>query len=245
MYLFLFFANTGRERPADSWRSIQFLHVKLWPWSTRCDWDEQQEKTKTEENNRWRRRAWRCWWRYSRRKWNPGNRPTNIFFFFCQNNFLPFFIFIRWTNCLIFILLSEWRSSSCTNPRRFICHWPVTPGLLGNKESRVCRVPKTSSATKRTPVYTQLSNRYIISCPKYFNSHLHLTHMGKKILQCLIFIVPTSIKLPENMKPRYLEDEGLYVGERPPVSLTNENILENRILKMEEVTSANKPKFPE
>ncbi|XP_034566120.1 coiled-coil and C2 domain-containing protein 2A isoform X2 [Notolabrus celidotus] len=46
--------------------------------------------------------------------------------------------------------------------------------------------------------------------------------------------VPTSIKLPDNMKPRYLEDEGLYVGERPPVSLTNENILENRILKMEE-----------
>ncbi|XP_041790997.1 coiled-coil and C2 domain-containing protein 2A isoform X1 [Chelmon rostratus] len=46
--------------------------------------------------------------------------------------------------------------------------------------------------------------------------------------------VPTSVKLPENMKPRYLEDEGLYVGERPPVSLTNENILENRILKMEE-----------
>ncbi|XP_051232359.1 coiled-coil and C2 domain-containing protein 2A isoform X2 [Dicentrarchus labrax] len=46
--------------------------------------------------------------------------------------------------------------------------------------------------------------------------------------------VPTSIKLPENMKPRYLEDEGLYVGERPPISLTNENILENRILKMEE-----------
>lgn len=46
--------------------------------------------------------------------------------------------------------------------------------------------------------------------------------------------VPTSIKLPENIKPRYLEDEGLYVGERPPVSLTNENILENRILKMDE-----------
>lgn len=41
------------------------------------------------------------------------------------------------------------------------------------------------------------------------------------------------------MKPRYLEDEGLYVGERPPVSLTNENILENRILEMEEVISNN------
>ncbi|KAM8887666.1 coiled-coil and C2 domain-containing protein 2A isoform 1-T1 [Synchiropus picturatus] len=46
--------------------------------------------------------------------------------------------------------------------------------------------------------------------------------------------VPVSVKLPENMKPRYLEDEGLYVGERPAVSLTNENILENRLLKMEE-----------
>lgn len=108
-------------------------------------------------------------------------QPIYIFFF-CQNYFLPFFICIRWTNCLIFILLSEWRSSSCTNPRRFICHWPVTPGLLGNKESRVCRVPKTSSATKRTPVYTQLSNRYIISCLKYFNSHLHLPHMGKNYI---------------------------------------------------------------
>uniref|UniRef100_A0A3Q3AMX4 Coiled-coil and C2 domain containing 2A n=1 Tax=Kryptolebias marmoratus TaxID=37003 RepID=A0A3Q3AMX4_KRYMA len=45
---------------------------------------------------------------------------------------------------------------------------------------------------------------------------------------------PTSVKLPENMKPRFLEDEGLYVGERPPVSQTNENILENRILRAEE-----------
>ncbi|XP_068174546.1 coiled-coil and C2 domain-containing protein 2A isoform X2 [Antennarius striatus] len=46
--------------------------------------------------------------------------------------------------------------------------------------------------------------------------------------------VPTSLKLPENVKPRYLEDEGLYVGERPPVSLTNENLLENRFLRVEE-----------
>lgn len=47
--------------------------------------------------------------------------------------------------------------------------------------------------------------------------------------------VPTSIKLPENVKPRYPEDEGLYVGERPPVSRSNENMLENRVLKTEEV----------
>ncbi|XP_049575241.1 coiled-coil and C2 domain-containing protein 2A isoform X4 [Syngnathus scovelli] len=46
--------------------------------------------------------------------------------------------------------------------------------------------------------------------------------------------VPISAKLPENMRPRYLEEEGLYVGERPVVTPTNENILENRILKMEE-----------
>lgn len=47
--------------------------------------------------------------------------------------------------------------------------------------------------------------------------------------------VPTSIKLPENMRPRYLEDEGLYVGERPHVSVANENVLENRVLKTKEV----------
>ncbi|XP_058266424.1 coiled-coil and C2 domain-containing protein 2A isoform X2 [Hemibagrus wyckioides] len=43
--------------------------------------------------------------------------------------------------------------------------------------------------------------------------------------------VPASRKLPENLRPRYLEEEGLYVGERPYVSLTNQNILENRIVK--------------
>lgn len=47
------------------------------------------------------------------------------------------------------------------------------------------------------------------------------------------------------MKPRFLEDEGLYAGERPPVSLTNENILENRILKTEEVMSDNMPDYSE
>uniref|UniRef100_A0A8C2CZM5 Coiled-coil and C2 domain containing 2A n=1 Tax=Cyprinus carpio TaxID=7962 RepID=A0A8C2CZM5_CYPCA len=46
--------------------------------------------------------------------------------------------------------------------------------------------------------------------------------------------VPASSKLPENVRPRYLEEEGLYVGERPHVCLTNQNILENRILKQAE-----------
>lgn len=52
---------------------------------------------------------------------------------------------------------------------------------------------------------------------------------------CNCFTVSASGKLPENVRPRYLEEEGLYVGERPSVSLTNQNILENRILKEAEV----------
>ncbi|XP_042326505.1 coiled-coil and C2 domain-containing protein 2A isoform X2 [Sceloporus undulatus] len=46
--------------------------------------------------------------------------------------------------------------------------------------------------------------------------------------------VPASLKVPENMQPRYLEDEGLYAGRRPIVSLSNQNIIENRILKQEQ-----------
>ncbi|KFO95909.1 Coiled-coil and C2 domain-containing protein 2A, partial [Calypte anna] len=45
--------------------------------------------------------------------------------------------------------------------------------------------------------------------------------------------VPASEKIPENMQPRYLEDEGIYTGERPFVSQSNQNILENRILRQE------------
>ncbi|CAI9589730.1 unnamed protein product, partial [Staurois parvus] len=45
--------------------------------------------------------------------------------------------------------------------------------------------------------------------------------------------VPLSQKLPDNMQPRYLEDEGLYVGVRPEVSQANKNILENRILQQD------------
>ncbi|XP_053314268.1 coiled-coil and C2 domain-containing protein 2A [Spea bombifrons] len=46
--------------------------------------------------------------------------------------------------------------------------------------------------------------------------------------------VPTSQKVPENMQPRYPEDEGLFVGERPEISSTNQNIMENRILQQDE-----------
>uniref|UniRef100_A0A8D2MIZ9 Coiled-coil and C2 domain containing 2A n=1 Tax=Zonotrichia albicollis TaxID=44394 RepID=A0A8D2MIZ9_ZONAL len=46
--------------------------------------------------------------------------------------------------------------------------------------------------------------------------------------------VPASEKMPRNMQPRYLEDEGLYTGERPFVTQSNQNILENRILRQDQ-----------
>uniref|UniRef100_A0A8C3QVI6 Coiled-coil and C2 domain containing 2A n=1 Tax=Cyanoderma ruficeps TaxID=181631 RepID=A0A8C3QVI6_9PASS len=46
--------------------------------------------------------------------------------------------------------------------------------------------------------------------------------------------VPASEKMPRNKQPRYLEDEGLYTGERPFVSQSNQNILENRILRQDQ-----------
>ncbi|XP_012668328.1 coiled-coil and C2 domain-containing protein 2A [Otolemur garnettii] len=45
--------------------------------------------------------------------------------------------------------------------------------------------------------------------------------------------VPTYKKLPENVQPRFLEDEGLYIGARPEVARGNQNIMENRLLTQE------------
>uniref|UniRef100_A0A5F9C9D8 Coiled-coil and C2 domain containing 2A n=1 Tax=Oryctolagus cuniculus TaxID=9986 RepID=A0A5F9C9D8_RABIT len=45
--------------------------------------------------------------------------------------------------------------------------------------------------------------------------------------------VPTYKKLPENVQPRFLEDEGLYIGARPEVARTTGNIMENRLLVQE------------
>eukprot|EP00058_Branchiostoma_floridae_P024122 XP_002609612.1 hypothetical protein BRAFLDRAFT_87833 [Branchiostoma floridae] len=43
--------------------------------------------------------------------------------------------------------------------------------------------------------------------------------------------VPAEEKVPQDAQPRYLEDEGFYVGERPPVPYRNQNIAEDRLLK--------------
>lgn len=61
----------------------------------------------------------------------------------------------------------------------------------------------------------------------------------RSCLLCLFVnsLVPTYKKLPENvLQPRFLEDEGLYIGARPEVARTNENIMENRLLIQEPVS---------
>ncbi|CAL1593027.1 unnamed protein product [Knipowitschia caucasica] len=71
----------------------------------------------------------------------------------------------------------------------------------------------------------------VVKKAQYIRYHKRLQHERELLFTPSLRPVPTSVKLPENIKPRYLEDEGLYVGERPPVSFTNENIFENRLLK--------------
>lgn len=131
---------------------------------------------------------------------------------------------------------AEWGSATCAwQWRRFVHNWTAVPRLPRSEESGVCWVQKTCSTRKRASLHAQFSNRYIyrkLSTCKIFNVFIYCIHIK------FVIIVPTSIKLPENMRPRYLEDEGLYVGERPPVSLANENVLENRILKTKEVMSS-------
>ncbi|XP_032488576.1 coiled-coil and C2 domain-containing protein 2A isoform X1 [Phocoena sinus] len=63
-------------------------------------------------------------------------------------------------------------------------------------------------------------------------------HIRLQMEKELLFIpstltVPMYKKLPENVQPRYPEDEGLYIGARLEVPRTNQNIMENRLLMQE------------
>ncbi|XP_045854038.1 coiled-coil and C2 domain-containing protein 2A isoform X2 [Meles meles] len=63
-------------------------------------------------------------------------------------------------------------------------------------------------------------------------------HVRLQMERELLFIpsrvtVPTYKKLPENMQPRFLEDEGLYIGARPEVPRACQNTMENRLLTQE------------
>lgn len=71
--------------------------------------------------------------------------------------------------------------------------------------------------------------------------------MGSALTSLSFFancLVPTYKKLPENVQPRFLEDEGFYIGTRPEVPRTVQNIVENRLLKQEPVSTVLLPVWP-
>ena len=62
-----------------------------------------------------------------------------------------------------------------------------------------------------------------------------LINLKKIFFICMYMcIARLEDKLPEETEARHLEDEGLYVGKRPPVSWRNYNRLENRLLRQED-----------
>ncbi|XP_033015930.1 coiled-coil and C2 domain-containing protein 2A [Lacerta agilis] len=76
---------------------------------------------------------------------------------------------------------------------------------------------------------------FLVTRPAEYESYSARVQKEREILFIPSMLrVPASLKVPENMQPRYLEDEGLYTGVRPAVSLSNQNIVENRILKQEQ-----------
>ncbi|XP_074640810.1 coiled-coil and C2 domain-containing protein 2A-like isoform X2 [Tubulanus polymorphus] len=64
----------------------------------------------------------------------------------------------------------------------------------------------------------------------------YIPYEEKRKHEDLVYFVPSMIpvpsekKIPEDCEPRFLEEEGLFVGERPIVSLRNQNKLEDRLL---------------
>nr|XP_020027226.1 coiled-coil and C2 domain-containing protein 2A [Castor canadensis] len=68
---------------------------------------------------------------------------------------------------------------------------------------------------------------------EYESAHVWLQKEKEILFIPSRLTVPTYKKLPENVQPRFLEDEGLYIGARPEVSRTNQNIMENRLLMQE------------
>ena len=55
-----------------------------------------------------------------------------------------------------------------------------------------------------------------------------MTNLLSMLLLCSS--VPTDEKIEGETEPRYLEDEGFYVGVRPEISTRNQNIMEHRLL---------------
>ncbi|XP_012493853.1 PREDICTED: coiled-coil and C2 domain-containing protein 2A [Propithecus coquereli] len=78
------------------------------------------------------------------------------------------------------------------------------------------------------------ANEFLAVRPADYESvHVRLQREKEMLFIPSRLTVPTYKKLPENVQPRFLEDEGLYIGERPEVARTNQNIMENRLLTQE------------
>uniref|UniRef100_A0A4W3JHN1 Coiled-coil and C2 domain containing 2B n=1 Tax=Callorhinchus milii TaxID=7868 RepID=A0A4W3JHN1_CALMI len=90
------------------------------------------------------------------------------------------------------------------------------------------RVPAAYESRKEREKQTQnLFNPRIFLCGLIFQK---LLDISKQIL----FLVPSSSKLPENVEPRYLEEEGFHICHKPYVLKKNLNKMENRLLKQTE-----------
>ncbi|XP_051056151.1 coiled-coil and C2 domain-containing protein 2A [Phodopus roborovskii] len=72
-----------------------------------------------------------------------------------------------------------------------------------------------------------------VRAAEYESAHIRLQKEKEILFTPSRVTVPTYKKLPENVQPRFLEDEGLYIGARPEVTRTNESIMENRLLVQE------------
>uniref|UniRef100_A0A8D2KRD4 Coiled-coil and C2 domain containing 2A n=1 Tax=Varanus komodoensis TaxID=61221 RepID=A0A8D2KRD4_VARKO len=84
-------------------------------------------------------------------------------------------------------------------------------------------------------ILEQTALDFLVVRPAEYESYSGRVQKEREILFIPSMLrVPASVKVPENKQPRYLEDEGLYTGKRPVVSPSNQNILENRILKQDQ-----------
>ncbi|XP_054996606.1 coiled-coil and C2 domain-containing protein 2A isoform X2 [Sorex araneus] len=80
----------------------------------------------------------------------------------------------------------------------------------------------------------QMAEDFVAIRPAEYES----VHVRLQMEKELLFVpsrtaVPTYKKLPENVQPRFLEDEGFYIGARPEVPRRSQNIMENRLLVQE------------
>ena len=58
----------------------------------------------------------------------------------------------------------------------------------------------------------------------------------------VLFLVPAQEKVGESKEPRFLEDEGFYVGTKPNLGGWNLNKMENRLLKQGAMVIIKSPK---